>query len=388
MTFHRRVLTLLGDPSQVRTWSGTAYYFLAAGRQQAFLEDCLRLEPEKLRSSRVLWNLWSLITRGQVGGFQYSDFFLNRLFTQVRYDTGPLEFISHFPLLPPQPWNAAWKVNYYIDATLRQNFEDYRIGEQIGSDIQERALRRERDNYQQAERIVCMNRWCAASVVNVYGVPAAKVHIIPPGANLDERLLTGSKASDLPTPKAASELTPLRLGFVGTDWRRKGLPFLLQVADGLRDRGLAVEVIAIGPKPQELPPHSALRPVGFIDKGTNSSEFIELVRSFHFGCLFSSAEAAGMSNLDCIRLGVPVMSFRTGGIPDGVPLGLGLLFPPDCGPEKVADRIQEFVTVPSSYFALRQLVRQRCEEVSWTRSVEKFIRLWSGSDEYCYTKCT
>ena len=53
-----------------------------------------------------------------------------------------------------------------------------------------------------------------------------------------------------------------------------------------------------------------------------------MIRSWHFGCLFSSAEAYGISNLECLRLGVPVLARRVGGIPDTVPEGLGLSLRP------------------------------------------------------------
>ena len=37
--------------------------------------------------------------------------------------------------------------------------------------------------------------------------------------------------------------------------------------------------------------HPLLEPEGFVDKRRDSRRFVQLVRSFHFGCLFSSAEA-------------------------------------------------------------------------------------------------
>ena len=60
---------------------------------------------------------------------------------------------------------------------------------------------------------------------------------------------------------------------------------------------------------------------------------MQLVRSFHFGCLFSSAEAYGIANLECLRLGVPVLASRVGGIPDTVRDGLAYLFEPGCPPQ-------------------------------------------------------
>ena len=91
--------------------------------------------------------------------------------------------------------------------------------------------------------------------------------------------------------------------------------------------GHSVEVVVIGPAASELPKHPALRPMGFIHKARDLPRFVEVVRSFHFGCLLSHAEALGISTLECLRLGVPVIGTAVGGIVDAVPKDAGLLVP-------------------------------------------------------------
>ena len=53
--------------------------------------------------------------------------------------------------------------------------------------------------------------------------------VILPGANLHDRDLAPADHCRPPP------LRPLRLGFVGKDWRRKGLPFLLRLAEALEE---------------------------------------------------------------------------------------------------------------------------------------------------------
>src|SRR5690606_41707271 len=67
------------------------------------------------------------------------------------------------------------------------------------------------------------------------GIPCSKVHVVLPGANLDERDLVPSSDQLEPPPP-----NPLRLGFIGKHWQRKGLPFVLQVAEELARRGVGV----------------------------------------------------------------------------------------------------------------------------------------------------
>ncbi|PSO84862.1 MAG: glycosyl transferase family 1 [Cyanobacteria bacterium QH_9_48_43] len=376
----KRVLTLVGNPHNVNERGGSNYFFLRAAQEVNFLDLGVSTQPKKLSAYRIIWNIVSWLGRSEFGGFQYSKLFLNRLFAQSSIGSNPTEFISRFQLLPPLPWKQNWEVNYYIDATLRQIFDDYGLAARVGKTIKEDALRREKEGYTKAQRIICMSSWAATSVVNSYNISSSKVHIIPGGANLREDLLPDIDIkANIP-----ESLNPLRLGFIGKNWQRKGLPLILRVAEVLHQRGIAVEVAVMGVSPQDLPKHSLMKPLGFVNKSNDIERFVELVSQFHFGCLFSLAEAFGISNLECLRLGVPVLANRTGGIPDTVPEGLGFLFEPGSSPKIIADLLESFVSHPNEYYQLRDRVAARAEEFTWQRTVEKFIKVWQGSEEFLY----
>lgn len=378
-----RVLTCIGDATSLHTWSNIPYFFLQAGQRAGFLDDGWRVDPSRLSLHRLLWNVWRQLRYGERGGFQYSSGFLDRLLAQVARDSSQAEVISHFPLFPPLCATGA-ELNFYIDATLLQNFEDYGLAtaekHPLGRRIVADALRREREQYAAAERIICMSRWTARSIVNDYAVDPGKVHVVPAGANLFDHARTPEILS------AWEPRPPVRLGFIGKDWRRKNLPFLLQVADVLESRGIAVEVMAIGFDPQLGPRHRLLRALGFIDKHTDVDRFVRVVRSWHFGCLFSVAEAFGISNRESIYLGVPVLARDIGGIPDTLPPGCGHLFPADAPAEEVADRVQGYVRDPNCYDELRAEVASHRDEVTWDAAVRKMIDIWNGSDTYSYAR--
>jgi glycosyltransferase involved in cell wall biosynthesis len=378
MSEFQRILVLVGDPNEVTTRGGQPFFLLKAGKEMNFLHSGLALKPEKLRAYRYTWNLFSLITKGEKGGFQYSKAFLNKLIKQVNLGEEAVEFISYFPLLPPGEWKNNWRVNYYIDATLKQNFEEYGLSNNVGEKVKEDALRQELENYKFAERIICQSRWAAASVVNKYGIHSNKVHFVLPGSSVDEKLIDKIKPNNYPP------LQPLRLGFIGKDWQRKRLPFLLQVAESLKSKKTAVEVVVIGSDCDSLPKSSLINCVGFIDKHKQMYNFMKLVQSFHFGCLFSSTEGAPQSILECLRLGVPVLGTNVGGIPDSIPEGLGFVFELDHSPEAIADLLESFVNNPNEYYQLRARVAARAEEFTWQRTVEKFIKVWQGSEEFLY----
>jgi glycosyltransferase involved in cell wall biosynthesis len=372
-----RVLTCIGDATSIHTWSSTPYFLLHAGKRAGFLDEGWRLDPERLRWRRLMWNAWRVVRGGERGGFQYSRYFLRRMLMQTRSSGESMEVVSHFPLFPPLECNRAL-VSFYIDATLAQNFEDYGGGARVGSRMIDDALAREREHYRTAERIVCMSHWAARSVVERYGIAPDKVSVVPGGANLDDDRIT------VTPPTTIVPLRPLRLGFVGKDWRRKGLPFLLEVAEILAARDIPVEVVAAGFAPEYGPRHRLLRAVGFIDKHREMERFVDLVRSFHFGCLFSSAEASPRSNLECLRLGIPVLARDTGGIADTLPEGLGHLFQADAMPDAVAAVLEAYVREPESYHLLRSRLAARAAEFSWAHAVRQLARIWEGGTECSY----
>lgn len=154
----------------------------------------------------------------------------------------------------------------------------------------------------------------------------------------------------------------------------------MRVAEELERRGVAVRVVALGPPAADLPSHHLLESAGFVDKGRDARRFVRLVRSFHFGCLFSTAEAYGIANLECLRLGVPVVASRVGGLPDTAPDGLAYLFEPSCPPHRVADLLESFVRDPQAYRDLRGRVLRAAPEFSWRRTVGEFITLWRGAE--------
>lgn len=379
MTSTQRVLTLVGDPNQVNTWSNIPYFFLKAGEKAGFLHQGLPLQPKRLKTRKMLWNGCQLLRTGRYGGFQYSSTCLKQLFSQVNLAYESVDIISHFPLLPPMPWPSSWKVSYYLDATTKQIFYDYGIASKVSPTVQKAALQKEKVNFQACDRVICMSPWAARSVVEDYQISPKKVHIIPGGANLNEENLPAPRSAD-----ATSAMQPLRLGFVGKDWKRKGLPYLLQIADVLSQQGLEVEVVVVGPKSQDLPKHPAIRGMGFLNKSTHLVEYAELVQTFHFGCLFSTAEAFGISNLECLRLGVPAIAHRVGGIPATLPDTLGHLFDLGTSPTVIAEVLTHYVENPSSYNSLRQRVARRAKDFSWESTVKKFSQLWHGSTNFSY----
>jgi glycosyltransferase involved in cell wall biosynthesis len=133
-----------------------------------------------------------------------------------------------------------------------------------------------------------------------------------------------------------------------------------------------------------MPIHPAIRTFGFLDKRKKCNDFVELIQTCHFGCLFSTEEAFGISNREFLRCGVPVLASNVGGIPDTLPTGLGFLYDLQQGPEPVADTIQNFIENDTEYDILRKEVCRRAHEVSWDYVARNLISIWQGSQDHSY----
>lgn len=370
-----RQLVCLGDATDLDTFSNTPYFLLEAGRKFGLLQAGVALHTEKLLLMARLWNLVQLLRSGRAGGFQYSLAFSKNIMKQARFGTQPLFILSLFSLLPPVPWPANWRVDFYIDATNQQVFEDYGVGKRIGNHVKRAALKREQQAYQRAGVVVCMCQWAADSVIRDYGIDPAKVHVVVGGANFDDASIEDLAGRTL-SPSPPTPEQPLRLGLLGKYWERKGGPFLLKLADALAARGVPAAIRAIGIDPAALPAHPRLQPLGFISKKTAMADLVRELQSWHFGTLFSEAEASPRSNLECLRLGVPVITHAVGGIASTLPdEGCGKLFPANPDPVDVAAWVAARLDPYQAYLGWRARLGRRAEEFTWASAVQQLAPL-------------
>lgn len=363
----RRGLVANGDPRNIATFSNIPHFFLKAGLKNGLLHSGVVLRPEELRTRRFIWNALRPLTLDRPRGWTYSRRYARTVWPRRETAGEVEEYISHFQLLPPRDL-VREPITYYVDATMRQWFDDY--GWRVGRRVRVDALAREREAYLSSRYVVGMSDWCSDDVVSSYGVPREQVRTILPGANLDEDSLS-------PAEEWNGVLSPLRLGLVGIDWERKGGPVLLDAAAILERMGHAVEVVVLGPDPKRVPAHPSLRPLGYVHKGREFQRFVEILRSFHFGCLLSRVEASGFSTLEYLRLGIPIIATAVGGIVD--PKDAGLRFPVEADGEQVAEALAEVLREPDRYATMRKAAARDGVAYRWDRTADEMMGLLDGS---------
>jgi glycosyltransferase involved in cell wall biosynthesis len=195
--------------------------------------------------------------------------------------------------------------------------------------------------------------WAARSAIERYGANAAKVKVVPFGANV----ATARTRDDLERLIASRESDRCRILYIGMGWERKGGDIAMRVAQRLNERGLPTRLTMLGqPPPAGTKLPDCVNVAGFIDKRTDEGKrrFDELFGSSHFLILPARAEAFGVVLCEAGSFGVPCLASRVGGIPTIVRDEVnGRTFPRECDPDLYASYVLDrFAEFDSRYRAL------------------------------------
>ena len=370
-----RFLICNGNPNSNLTHGGLPYNLLKTSKRYGFIDSGINLNYNKLRNSKFLWNLFQIFKYRSTGGFQWSDFYSNKLTKQILISSDDeANILSIFPFLPNYPWPKKWNVDFYIDATIIQIFNSYSLSGNLNKDYKDNILRREKISYMNAKNIICRSNWAAKSLINDYEINKNKIHIVPGGANLDLKKINNKSLFSL--PKRPSKINPVVLGFLGVDWVRKGGGFLTSLAEIFSKNNIPMEIRVVGPKKNNIRFHPSLKYIGFLDKSKNLDSFVKEVRSWHYGTLFSKAEAYGISNRECLLLGVPVICHDIGGISSTLPKSnFGKIFNSNPNPKDVYKWILDSFNPYDKYIDLRKKLLEKQNEFTWDKSVKNLSEI-------------
>jgi glycosyltransferase involved in cell wall biosynthesis len=368
-----RSIAAVGDVTDPGTWSGIPFHIWQAANRGGFAAGPWRMDLLRVRRQRYFWNLGGIF-RGGMGGFQYSKWFLDLLEEQIPPALMASEIISfnqHFPRATTVA-KAGGSLNHYLDAPFVALATGRGLDLRLPHNVVAGACDLERANYAASRRIVTMARWAAKVVIKECGTPANKVFTILPGANLE---LPKDWNFPVSVGRAGRE-RDFVLGFVGKDWRRKGLPLLLEVRDELARRGWRVMIRAAGHAPVELCDRQGVSFAGFIDKRTKAADFLNFLAECDIGCLFSEREALGISTLEFLRAGVPVAGFAHEGPADTLPPDAGFRFSPKVASSEITDVLDGYLKNESQQVEFRKNARAWSTLVTWDRCVREFAELW------------
>lgn len=362
----------------IRVFSGITYHLAQQGMEDGLLTGMMNLFPRGIGGWRVYGRAgWWKLRGGIHGrhGFKFTDEYLQRIW---RHGLPALRnsivvnnfqlFGSHFLELYQ---SFGIEPYLYIDGTLDEYFGNYRAFDT--SNIDERtmceAVVLEREGYASCRKIVVMSKRSAANIVQRYDVPQRKIQIVPPGANIPERLLQPLDGRAERYRQSADK--PLVIGFIGLYPQRKGLPTIAEAVRLLRQDGYDVRLHVIGNCPSEIAQQDGTTHFGLIDKRVDIDRFIEIVGNIDVGCMLSRAELTGIALLEFLRMGVPIIATDVGGIPDILELGAGRLVPPNISASDLAQLLARLMNEPDQLIELKQRAWRRRHNASWRRVVQE-----------------
>jgi glycosyltransferase involved in cell wall biosynthesis len=377
----KRSLACLGDAGSINAWSNIPYHFFTAGKKHFFFAEALNLVDPAYNMQRLLWRMRQVSRFEGVQGYQYSLKCARTMWDLIPAELKTGEIISHFQTFPfyGDAEKTHCKFSFYCDATLTQLWGNKDIP--YSDAMKEEILQREGEGYRRAHRIVAMSRSCADSFINDYNVAQGKVYTVRPGANLDESFVQAylDRRGDSwrEAKMVFSDKNPARLGFIGVDYKRKGLARLVAAAEILDGRGHAVKVTVIGECSEEIARNPLVEYQGRINKSLNLERFLTTVDSFAIGCLLSYAEPLGISTLECLRLGVPVLGTDVGGISDCVAEPYGILVKADADAGHVADILEKRLFDQGNYSKLVNAAKREMNNTTWDNAVQEFLQIWA-----------
>jgi glycosyltransferase involved in cell wall biosynthesis len=214
-----------------------------------------------------------------------------------------------------------------------------------------------------------MSRRTASNVIQDYHVPQEKVYIVPPGANISERLL--GRLDDRSERFPRADQKTLVVGFIGLYPERKGLPTISDAVQLLRHAGYDVRLHIIGKCPIEISKRDGVTYHGLIDKNDQMDRFLQILQNVDVGCMLSRAELTGIALLEFLRMGIPIIATDVGGIPDIVELGAGRVVMPEIGAAELAQHFARLVDEPHCLAELQERAWLRRKNASWRRALRE-----------------
>jgi glycosyltransferase involved in cell wall biosynthesis len=161
-------------------------------------------------------------------------------------------------------------------------------------------------NFRLARAVVPWSHWAAESFRSEYGVPAEKIHVIPPGVDTDRW-----RPAAIPRAEGA-----VRLLFVGGHFERKGGRLLLEV---FRARRLGERASLHIVTRDRIDPEQGV--VVHRDVENNDEALLRLYQQSDVFVLPTMADCFSLASIEAMAAGLPVITTNVGGIPDIVAHG-------------------------------------------------------------------
>ncbi len=201
------------------------------------------------------------------------------------------------------------------------------------------------------------------------GVPADRVHVIPP-------------AVEQPPPENAESIGPaddgIRIVCIAALTPEKGVDVLIDAVPALHARFPALRVIVLGDGPERLALQHRIDATGCghaVVLAGHVDHPEQMLSEATLAVQPSRAEGFGSSVLDALVRGVPVVASDTGGLRDALLGGGGVLVPPD-DPKALAGAIAALLDDPAERRRLAETGRVAARQFTVDRLVSRTLDVY------------
>ncbi|MHB1016858.1 MAG: glycosyltransferase family 4 protein [Coriobacteriia bacterium] len=217
----------------------------------------------------------------------------------------------------------------------------------------------ERPSRRRVDRFVVVSQAVADALAG-RGVKRQRITVVPNGIDVISFRVAAAQPLGLGLPYA-----PRRVGYIGRLERVKGCEYFLAAASLIAERDPAVRFVVVGSGSIEaaLLDLAAASPVaGRIDFLGHVPEVAPLYPLLDVVCVPSLSEAFGLSAVEALALGVPVVASAVGGLPEVVQDGVtGRLVPPG-DPSAIASAVLDILGDPERARAMGTAGADRVED--------------------------
>lgn len=223
----------------------------------------------------------------------------------------------------------------------------------------QRWLELERQTYHTASAVFCRTQWVRNSLINDYGLPPEKAIYTGTGVNFNLETLPKSKEQD----------DGRTLLFVGKEFKRKGLPTLIEAFDIVHQQYPDARLVVVGRDTDESHPG-----VEFLGKIRDRARIQELYAHASVFVLPSEFEPCGLVIPEAMAHFLPVIVSTGGGLAEFAGDGkYGTVVPPH-NPVALAEAIIDLLRDPQKRARMGAAGRRSVEtDYNWDRVVERML---------------
>ena len=365
----RVAVVSLGSPFERTSWSGIPYYALRELRRR--FDDVVVIDTPRvdkaLRRASGLSKLGLLVLREPMVTAAFARY-LNRRLEAIQADVvisiGAAHKVAYI--------DPKWWVIHVADglfAPIIEYYPKYHAlsprARRVGDKLQAHLIAR-------GQPIAVTSAWAAWSAAEAYGVPVRRFKVAPIGANLD---------ADPGKVALRSNTGPLKLLFVGYDWRRKGGDIVLATFRILRASLPDAELHVVGCNPAEVRGVPGVMVYGALSKAEPgpAAALNDLFRNAGFLFMPSREEAYGLVYCEACAYGLPPVARDTGGVGSIVRHRWnGLLLDATAEAQAYADEIRAIWSDGARYAAMQTAAREAFETrlnwSAWGAEIETLMR--------------